>query len=162
FTAWPPGSLPSLETPTFMKQRILALLALTLLCLAGPVRADDWPEFRGPTGQGLVKDAKLPIEWNTTKNVVWKQSIPGRGWSSPVMVAGRIYLTTAVTEQADDKKVLSLQALCLDAKTGKLLWQREVFRQDSAKAPGIHRKNSHASPTPLIHDKKMYVHFGHQ
>jgi outer membrane protein assembly factor BamB len=120
--------------------------------------AEDWPEFRGPTGQGASKAGDLPLEWSTTKNVAWKQAIPGSGWSSPVVHAGRVYLTTAVP----DGKDVSLRALCLDAASGKLLWSTEAFRQDGATAPRIHRKNSHASPTPLVYAGRLYVHFGHQ
>ena len=136
----------------------IALLSVLLLTAAA--RAEDWPEFRGPTGQGHYAGKGLPIEWSTTKNVVWKEAIPGRGWSSPIVFDGRIYLTTAVP--VEGSKDQSLQALCLDAKTSKRIWQKEVFLQDGKKAPGIHKKNSHASPTPITDGKRLYVHFGHQ
>jgi outer membrane protein assembly factor BamB len=122
---------------------------------------EDWPEFRGPTGQGIVRDGSLPVEWSATKHVAWKQPIPGRGWSSPVVSDGRVYLTTSVAKNSGSRDQ-SLQALCLDASSGKVLWQREVFQEDSASAPPIHSKNSHASPTPLVRDGRLYVHFGHQ
>ncbi|MBM4073534.1 MAG: serine/threonine protein kinase [Planctomycetes bacterium] len=122
--------------------------------------ADDWAEFRGPTGQGHYTGKPLPTRWSTTENVVWKQPIPGKGWSSPVLYKGRIYLTTAVPSK--DGKTLSLAALCLDAASGKQLWQTEVFRRDAAKSPAIHGKNSHASPTPLTDGQQLFVHFGHQ
>src|SRR5262249_40604140 len=73
---------------------------------------------------------------------------------------GRIFLTSAVP--IDGSKDLSLQALCLDAATGKLVWQTEVFRQDGAKPARVHPKNSHASPTPLTDGQRLFVHFGHQ
>ena len=72
---------------------------------------------------------------------------------------GRIYLTTAIPVEGK-KGELSLQSLCLDGRTGKPIWSKEVFRED-ASAPHIHPKNSHASPTPLIRDGRLYVHFGH-
>lgn len=136
--------------------RHLCAVAALLLSLPG-AWADDWPEFRGPTGQGLAQ-GNLPVEWSTTKNVVWKKPIPGRGWSSPVVVKGRVYLTTAVPVKGDQ----SLGVLCLDAATGKVLWKKEVFRQNGKMSPGIHGKNSHASPTPLVYGNRLYVHFGHQ
>src|SRR6516165_12746350 len=142
-----------------MIRRCLALLAVLCLVFA-PARAADWPEFRGPTGQGLA-EGTLPVEWGKEKNVVWKKELPGAGWSSPVVVNGRIYLTAGVSVNDGRPRELSLQALCLDSKTGKLLWSKEVFRQD-ADAPAPHSKNSHASPTPLVHDGRLYVHFGHQ
>src|SRR4051794_3522436 len=79
--------------------------------------AGDWPEFRGPTGQGVVAGGSLPVKWTATENVAWKQPIPGLGWSSPAVVAGRVYLTTA----APDKGGYALRVLCLDARGGKIL-----------------------------------------
>jgi outer membrane protein assembly factor BamB len=126
------------------------------------LRAGDWPEFRGPTGQGQYQGGVLPVTWDGKKHIVWKQEIPGAGWSSPIVCAGKIYLTTALPISERGANDQSLQALCLDAKNGKNLWQKEVFRQDGTKAPPIHGKNSHASATPLIAGAKLYVHFGHQ
>jgi outer membrane protein assembly factor BamB len=126
------------------------------------VDGTEWPEFRGPTGQGIVPPGSLPAEWSATKNVVWKQPIPGTGWSSPILCGGRIYLTTAVPVPDSPNNDQSLQALCLDARTGQVVWETEVFRQDGATAPRIHSKNSHASPTPVTDGQRLYVHFGHQ
>jgi outer membrane protein assembly factor BamB len=126
------------------------------------VRGEDWPQLRGPTGQGLARSNNLPTEWSKTKNVAWKQALPGRGWSSPVVAGGRIYLTTSVVVDQDGKKGLSLQALCLDAASGRLLWQREVFHPEGPAALRTHSKNSHASPTPILDGQRLYVHFGHQ
>src|SRR5262245_54127376 len=109
--------------------------AYVILLVALPLyaRAEDWQQFRGPTGQGHYTGKPLPIEWSTTKNVVWKQAIPGRGWSSPIVQDGRIFLTTAVP--AKDSKDQSLKTLCLDAAKGKILWEAEVFLQNAKKAP---------------------------
>ncbi len=130
------------------------------LALAALAAAGDWPQFRGPTGQGLAGDDNLPTQWSKTTNVAWKQDIPGKGWSSPVVAGGKVYLTSAVEVAGSDD--LSLRALCLDARDGKLLWSKEVFRQDARRAPRIHSKNSHASPTPIVEGGRLYVHFGHQ
>lgn len=143
-----------------MNRLASAVTVVLISCPALPARAEDWTEFRGPTGQGIVTKGDLPTKWNKDTNIAWKQSIPGKGWSSPIVTAGRIYLTTAV--QVKDSLDLSLEALCLDAATGAILWQKEVFRQDSKTSPAIHSKNSHASPTPLIRGEKLFVHFGHQ
>lgn len=140
--------------------RLFVLIAALALTIAHSAQAENWPEFRGPTGQGHYAGKGLPIEWSPTRNVVWKQPIPGKGWSSPIVQDGRVYLTTA--SPGDIKiKEQSLQALCLDATTGQQLWLTEVFKQD-AKSPNIHGKNSHASPTPLTDGKRLWVHFGHQ
>jgi len=122
-------------------------------------QAEDWPEFRGPTGQGHSSSRNLPNEWSSAKNVAWKQAIPGQGWSSPAVAAGRIYLTAAVPSEGDSN--YSLRALCLDADTGKIRWDQDIFSQ-SRSAPGIHKKNSHASATPILERDRLYVHFGHQ
>jgi outer membrane protein assembly factor BamB len=145
-----------------MTRSFFPLAAAAGLLCAALASGEDWPEFRGPTGQGLVRVGRLPLEWGPAKNVVWKQSIPGNGWSSPVVVDGRIYLTAGVPLNGNAAGDLSLQALCLDAGTGKILWEREVFRQEGSNAPPIHSKNSHASPTPLVFEQRLYIHFGHQ
>jgi len=135
-------------------------VAIILLAITSPLRAEDWPEFRGPTGQGLYQGKNLPFEWSTTKNVAWKVPIPGKGWSSPILLNNRVYLTSA--EPMPGGNDLALIALCINAENSEILWKTQVFVQDGGKAPKIHQKNSHASPTPLTDGKKLYVHFGHQ
>jgi outer membrane protein assembly factor BamB len=148
-------------------------LTLYLAAVATPVAAENWPEFRGPTGQGHSSADNLPTEWSQTQNVSWKKTIPGKGWSSPVVYDGRLFLTTAVpnagnddgqekdSEQnsgvGSDAAPQVLHVLCLDAKSGELLWDREVFRHGDSR---IHGKNSHASPTPICDRDQVYVHFG--
>jgi outer membrane protein assembly factor BamB len=122
--------------------------------------AADWPQFRGPSGDGHAQARNLPIVWNETTNVAWQAEIPGKGWSSPVLVANRLYLTTAaLIDPAGADSPHSLQALCVDANNGRIVWTAEVVRQDAA--PSIHSKNSHASPTPIVSGNRLYVHFGH-
>lgn len=137
----------------------LAGIVVTFACAAAGTFAADWPEFRGPTGQGHAATTKLPLEWSATQNVAWKQPVPGRGWSSPSLSGGKLFLTSAVGEADGGKR--ALHALCFDAKTGRELWNTSLFEQDGS-APRIHNKNSHASPTPLVADGRVYVHFGHQ
>lgn len=114
----------------------------------------DWPQFRGANSDGHVAGTASPMVWSDSKNVVWKISVAGLGWSSPVVVSDRIYLTTAVPQGEG----LSLRTLALDAKTGETIWDREVRAIE--KTPSIHSKNSHASPTPIVRDGAVYVHFG--
>jgi outer membrane protein assembly factor BamB len=130
--------------------------------LAGvfPCAAADWPQFRGPTGDGRYEGAALPTEWGPDKNVVWKTPIPGEGWSSPIVWKGKVYLTTAI-QKTGKTADYSLQALCLDAVSGKIDWQKEVFLESAGVAPKIHKKNSHASSTPVTDGERLYVHFGH-
>jgi outer membrane protein assembly factor BamB len=93
---------------------------------------------------------------------MWKTAIPGSGWSSPVVANGKVYLTTSVSPDDQPASDQSLRAVCLDARSGQIRWDREVFRSEAATAPRIHVKNSHASPTPLVDRNRLYVHFGHQ
>ncbi len=102
----------------------------------------------------------MPTEWGPNKNVVWKTPIPGEGWSSPIVWKGKVYLTSAV-QKTGKTADYSLQAFCVDAKSGKIDWQKEVFAESAATAPKIHKKNSHASATPVTDGERLYVHFGH-
>lgn len=138
-------------------------LAIGLLgFMVASVSAGDWAEFRGPTGQGHATASKLPTQWSSSKNVAWKTSIAGLGWSSPIVVGDRIYLTTAVPTGDGEKKDQSLRTICLNAATGKSVWDKEIFLQDGKTAKPIHSKNSHASPTPISDGKHLFVHFGAQ
>jgi outer membrane protein assembly factor BamB len=126
-------------------------LLLFILCLTF---AQDWPEFRGPTGQGHSDARGLPLTWDENANVRWKILIPGTGWSSPAIQGQRIWLTTAIQEGKEQ----SLRAICLDRATGAILQNIEVFR---LKMPGpINSKNSYASPTPVLEGDRIYLHFG--
>ena len=116
--------------------------------------ATDWPQFRGPDGQGHANVRQLPVEWSAIQNVPWQQEIPGSGWSSPIIYHDRIFLTTAVSAEGGHQ---SLRALCLDTHTGKTFWNTEVF---SAAPVRGHQKNSHASATPMTDGERLYVHFG--
>ncbi|HLF82625.1 MAG TPA: PQQ-binding-like beta-propeller repeat protein [Blastocatellia bacterium] len=126
--------------------------ALLLLLLYVPVLAEDWPEFRGPTGQGISDEHGLPLTWSETKNIKWKVAIPGKGWSSPAILGDRIWLTTATEEGK------SLRAICVDRNTGAITQNVEVFRLRSL-GP-MSPKNSLASPTPLLEGDRVYLHFG--
>jgi outer membrane protein assembly factor BamB len=128
------------------------LLFLIAAILAQDWAAKDWPQFRGPDGQGHSDEDGLPLQWSETQNIAWKTAIPGRGWSSPVIRGNRIWLTTATDEGK------SLRAVALDRETGKLLKNIEIFHLQS---PGtINTKNSCASPTPILENDRVYLHFG--
>jgi outer membrane protein assembly factor BamB len=96
----------------------------------------------------------VPVDWSDKTNIAWRAPIEGLGWSSPVVVDSKIYLTTAVPRGSG----LSLVAMAIDANTGKLIWEREVRAVDAI--PSIHAKNSHASPTPIVDGGSVFVHFG--
>lgn len=139
-----------------------------LLCLSTTfVSAENWPQFRGPAGNGHSSAKSLPVKWSATENVVWKNEDVGEGWSSPVVWGNRIYLTCArpLAEEEtteENQNARDLFALCIDAKTGKTLWDQKIFSQTPELAQNIHKKNSHASPTPIVDGQYVWVHFGAQ
>lgn len=128
------------------------LLALLPLLPPAALAADDWPQFRGPDGQGHAADADPPLSWSEQENIRWKTAIPGTGWSSPVVLGEQIWLTTA-TESGR-----SLRAVCVDRSSGRLLQDVEVFHVD--KPENVNAKNSYASPTPVIEPGRVYVNYG--
>lgn len=136
-------------------------LGLGLVSLARGTAAQEWPEFRGPSGQGHA-EGNLPIRWDATTNVTWKTPLPGEGWSSPILHRGRLFLTAAVPQEDGSVTDYALNTLALDPESGKILWNVQVFEQQGEEAPRIHRKNSHASPTPIASGDRLFVHFGHQ
>jgi outer membrane protein assembly factor BamB len=123
-----------------------------LLLLTSVVFATDWPQFRGPGGQGVSDEANVPLTWSETKNVRWKTAIPGRGWSSPVIQGDRIWLTTATEEGR------SLRAISVNVNTGAIEKNVEIFQLKSPKL--LNMKNSFASPTPVLEGDRVYLHFG--
>ncbi len=137
-----------------------SLLSVSAAPTASAPASVNWPEFRGAGAQGQSTAKNLPLEWSPTSHIVWKAPVPGVGWSSPVVIGDRIFLTSAlpIGGVEDPKSDRSLHALALDAATGKPVWDVELF---TAKSPRAHRKNSHASPTTVFEDGKLYVHFGH-
>ncbi|MBN8422262.1 MAG: PQQ-like beta-propeller repeat protein [Verrucomicrobia bacterium] len=145
-----------------MRLPLALLLSSTTFLAAAPTAptAQNWPEFRGPAAQGHSSATNLPLTWSPTSHIAWKAPIAGVGWSSPVVIGDRIFLTSAlpISGVEDPKADRSLHALALDAATGKPVWDVELF---TATAPRAHRKNSHASPTPVFEDGKLYIHFGH-
>ena len=141
-----------------------APFSIATILLASLCQANDWPKFRGPSGDGHAQVRSLPLKWNARTNVKWKVAVPGKGWSSPVLAKGRIFLTTAVADGNDQDRGgvdRELRAICLDARSGQTIWDTLVIKQSGAEAPKIHKKNSHASPTPIVEGDRLYVHFGH-
>lgn len=128
-------------------------LSFVLAVTASAGAGENWPGFRGPTGQGHSAEQGLPLDWSESRNVVWKTPVPGAGWSSPVVADGRVWVTTA-----DGERGTSLRALAFDVETGRQLLNVEVFRARDANP--INPKNTRASPTPIVEGDRLYVHFG--
>ena len=134
----------------------LRKLAAALAMLASASAADSWPQFRGPTGQGIAS-GDFPREWSREKGIAWESKLPGSGWSSPVIAGDRVILTGARKE--GDRTILS--AFALDPASGELLWEVDLFTPAGEETAAIHAKNSLASATPVIGGDTVYVHFGH-
>jgi outer membrane protein assembly factor BamB len=139
---------------TFLGLTSLALVpqrasARTAAPAADPV---NWPQFRGPGGQGVSLAKDLPLHWDEKTNVRWKTPIHGKAWSSPVIWGDQIWMTTA-TEDGH-----KLYAVCVDKETGHITFDLQVF--DVAKPQFCHPFNSYASPTPAIEEGRVYVTFG--
>ncbi len=122
--------------------------------------ANSWPDMRGPSGDGHVtlgtaKKLGLPLEWSETSNVTWKTELPLLGLSSPVVMDGKVWLTTA-TEDGHDFHVL-----CVDAKSGKILLNKKLFHSDDPEPMGNgSRDNSYATPSAVLEPGRVYVHYG--
>jgi outer membrane protein assembly factor BamB len=112
----------------------------------------DWPQFRGPAGDGHAVSRALPLTWAEDKNVKWKTAIHGRAWSSPVILGNQVWLTTATPDGRE------LFAVAVDRMTGKILHDLKLF--DVATPQFAHAFNTYASPTPVIEQGRVYVTFG--
>jgi len=143
---------------------LLAGLSLAVLITAVPAHGADWPGFRGPWGDGHVsapgdtQPAGLPLHWSETENVKWKTAIPYRGWSTPAVMGGQVWLTTATDDGHD------FFVLCVDAETGKILFNQKLFHCDAPESLGPAAagsvQNSYATPSPVIEPGRVYVTFG--
>ncbi len=112
--------------------------------------AENWPGWRGPKGDGTSSETNVPVEWSTTKNVVWETEVPGLGYASPTIWGERLFTVTALIETHE--KVL----LCYDTNNGKLLWKSTVV---DTPFEGKHNDNSFASGTPVTDGELVYVSF---
>lgn len=126
--------------------------SFSLLFLPSLLAGENWPEFRGPSGNGHSKATGLPVTWSETQNIAWKTAIHGKAWSSPVVWENQVWLTTA---REDGKELF---AVCVALESGKVLHDLKVFEIE--KPAFCHAFNSHASPTPAIEAGRVYVHFG--
>jgi hypothetical protein len=128
----------------------LAWLALALAVLAGAGRAEEWPMWRGPRGDGTSTETGVPVRWSADENVAWKAPVPGKGHSSPIVWGDRVFVTTCV--EAEKKRML----LCFDRRDGKRLWDRVVLTAALEKKNDL---NSYASGTPATDGRRVYVSF---
>jgi outer membrane protein assembly factor BamB len=121
--------------------------------------ADDWRQFRGPSANGVISDNNVPDSWSSESNIKWKASVPGEGWSAPIVVGQKVILTTAVSEgQKNKSSAHDWKVICLDANTGKQLWTKLALH--SKPRLGTHRDNTYATETPVTDGKFVVAYFG--
>ena len=125
-------------------------ILLAFINTVSVTHAQNWPGWRGPNGDGTSSETNLPVRWDSITNVVWKTSVPGKGYSSPVIWKDKLFITTAIQETQE--KIL----LSYDCKNGKLLWQKTVLKTPFE---GKHDNNSYASGTPATDGTKVFVSF---
>ena len=132
--------------------RLVVWFLTGLLMAASATGAENWPQFRGPKGDGNTAETGLPVTWSESEHIAWKTAIHGKGWSSPVIWKNQIWMTTA----PEDGK--QLFAVCVDRQTGRIVHDIRVFEID--KPQYCIALNSYASPTPVVEEGRVYVHFG--
>lgn len=159
------------------RKSFYAIVTVLLLVAARNTWAEDWPQFRGPTGQGHSIAKDVPLRWSENENVAWKVPIVGRGWSSPVVLGDQIWLTTAIETQGSLQELqqavervgapvpspyvaghVTLKAICIDLAGGRVLHDLTLFQTDEPVV--LNTMNSYASPTPVVEAGRVYCDFG--
>lgn len=130
---------------------ICCFIWLTSCCLASSAWSGDWLQFRGPGGSGAAATAACPTNWSTTDNLAWQAALPGRGLSSPIVVAGRVFVTACSGVRQD-----RLHVLCFDQQTGKRMWERRFWAGGRTQT---HPKTNTAAPTPVSDGSAIYALF---
>jgi outer membrane protein assembly factor BamB len=164
-----------------VRARTTLLLILTVLAGATAAARENWPQWRGPGGQGVSTDTQVPTEWSPGKNILWKAELPGTGMSSPIVWGDRIYLTSVIEgdvvpgqravkhrqgkeedwihpDSVDADKKHIFKVVALDAASGKMLWDRTAY--DGTVYDARHRRSSFAGPTPVTDGTMVYAYFG--
>ncbi len=132
-------------------------IVILCVCFGSHLKAADWPRFRGPTGEGISQDANVPTEWNDMKNVKWKLKIPGKGFSSPIVVGDYVFVTCHSSSQDD----LERRLLCVQRHRGNIVWSKIVpSAAAERRGPGFGTRHGYASQTPVSDGKRVYVLFG--
>ena len=138
-----------------------AFCMLTVLSLlAGRLTAADWAQFRGSGATGVSAEPSVPIEWSDTKNLAWKLALPGKGFSSPIVVGDKV-LVTCYSGASRNLSGLKRHLVCAERNTGKLLWQKAIGSTVRERAPAsFGASHGFASHTPTSDGERVYVLFG--
>ncbi|MBY0586553.1 PQQ-like beta-propeller repeat protein [bacterium] len=157
----------------------IVLLSFFMAAPEGSADRPIWSQFRGPTGSGESSSPELPAIWNEETNIAWKTPVPGSGWSQPVVVNGKVFVTSAVspdggkpmkmTEGSSDRRsmfgdskppetIFRWELHCYDLETGKPLWTNKLAEQKSGLP--THPSNTFATETAAVDAKRVYAYFG--
>lgn len=162
---------------------ILLLALITFIAFNTTARSigSNWPQWRGPEGQGISTDKNLPTEWSDTKNVLWKVELPGKGFSQPIIWGNKVFLTTDIEggpapaahtppkhmmgdkefkhpEWYGQDKLHTFKTLCLDRDSGKILWEQTSY--EGTVFDYRHKRGNYAAPTPVTDGKYVITYFG--
>ncbi len=170
-----------------MRTKLVATMLLVAAILTLKVARAEWPQFRGPQGNGVCDTTKLPTHWGVDQDIAWSMKLPGVAWSQPVTAGSKVFVTTAITDEQELPRVAESgpgfsffsregfsraflgggeppkvtyrwQVLCLDGETGGVIWE-QVAREGQPSIP-IHRSNTYASETPVTDGQRVIAYFG--
>jgi outer membrane protein assembly factor BamB len=163
-----------------MTRRAFVLAATAVAVASVGARAANWPQWRGPGGQGISDEEQIPLEWSSTRNVAWKTPVAGQGHSQPIVWDNRVFLTSdiegapAVGHKAPEHRIEGeifkhpdslgsdkrhrLNVLAFDLATGKQLWERTAY--DGTVFDDRHKRSSYAAATPVTDGTRIYAYFG--
>lgn len=140
--------------------RITSLVVCLLLAATVPSFAADWAGFRGPSAKGVSDDVSVPVEWDDSKNMQWKRELPGKGYSSPIVVGDRVFVT-CYSGEGGDNSGLKRHLLCINRKTGEEQWSKVVPSANRERSiPQFAGSPGYASNTPVSDGERVYVLFG--
>lgn len=142
-----------------MKMKFLGLSLALIQLLNASTSAKDWAGYRGPNGDGSSDDKSLATAWSDTKNLKWKITLPGKGYSSPIVIGDRVFVTTYGDTR--DMSQLKRQLICIDRKTGKIKWSQEIATKVADKEVArFAGQPGYASHTPVSDGERIYGLFG--
>lgn len=131
---------------------------VVLIVFSTALRAEDWPRFRGPRGNGASAESTLPLTWGPKENIAWKVELPGPGSSSPIVVGNRVFVTCFTGKEA---KEIVRHVTCFDRAGGKVLWQSSFPAPQPENDYAKHLlQHGFATSTPVSDGERVYVHFG--
>jgi outer membrane protein assembly factor BamB len=164
-----------------MRFSLASLVLLGALAAERPILAQDFAAFRGLNGWGVASEQSIPLAWSETDNLAWKVDLPGAGWSQPIVIGERLFVTAAVADEdlrpknfADGVKTpqsmgvtlfakapdveIDWRVICINTRDGSVAWEQSASKAKPAFP--IHPSNSYATESPVADQNGVYAHFG--